>query len=118
MGVSKWDVFAVKQYPFTLNKTSSFFTLLTILLSIIIVFLAVYLNMSTVCHLWLSRQQLPITLAQTLTYPSELTSTRFCYRPKLANASLPTWKVMDASLNQIELPSVSSTQILKENPSL
>ncbi len=98
MAVSKWDVFAVKQYPFTLNKISSFFTLPTILLSFAIVILSVYLNLSTVSHLWLSRQQLPITLAQTLSYPSEMTSTRFCYCPRLANASLPTWRFLDASL--------------------
>lgn len=56
MRVSKLDAFALKQYLFKVNKTNNHFTLATVLLSLLLIALAVYLNLSTVSHLWLSRQ--------------------------------------------------------------
>jgi hypothetical protein len=63
MQIEKLDAFALKQYAFTVGKTNSHFTILTILLSFFIITAAVVLTFPTIRHIWLPRDQLPISIS-------------------------------------------------------
>lgn len=90
------------------NSTNNHFTLATILLSIAIVALSLCLNLNTLSHLWLPKEELPIAVAETLAYPDALTTTRICYKSNNPNNSLPSARVFNTALQQINLPFVSA----------
>lgn len=97
MIVEDYDAFALRNYSFAVRKTNSFFSLSTIVLSLGILVLAFFLNISNISHLWLPRSQLPIQASQSISGPGTLTSTLACYKSTNFTA-VPTIKLLDPSL--------------------
>lgn len=60
MGLEEYDLYALKSYSFTVRKTHSFFSLPTVLLSLAVFIIAVFINLNTVRHLWLPLNELDI----------------------------------------------------------
>lgn len=94
MRVDDLDVFAIKTYSFAVRKTNTHFTPLTIALSLIIVSASLLLNLDTLSHLWLKREQLPMLKSQGLSYSGPLTSALLCYRSNHINP-LPKAAIYD-----------------------
>ena len=53
MAVEDYDAYALKSYSFAVRKTSSYFSLGTLVLSIAIIAAAILINMQVVSHIWL-----------------------------------------------------------------
>jgi hypothetical protein len=66
------------------RKTNSYFSLATVLLSLLILGLSFLVNLETLSHLWLPLSELPLLATQTLSYPPPLTATLVCYSTPLA----------------------------------
>jgi len=81
MGLEEYDSFALKSYSFALHKTNSFFSLPTLLLSLIIIAISVLINFNSVRHLWLPIQQIGVESSLSLEIPEALTSTLLCIKP-------------------------------------
>jgi hypothetical protein len=78
--IEELDPYALTTYTFTLRKTNSFFTKVTVLITIAILTAAIMLNYSSVEHLWLTRSELPFIASQTLAFPPPLTDTLACFK--------------------------------------
>jgi hypothetical protein len=58
--------------------------------------LALLLNLATVSHLWLPRDQLPVLSSQSLSYPDALTSTLLCFASNDSeNGTVPNIRILD-----------------------
>ena len=117
MGLEEYDPYAIKTYSFTVRKTNSFFSLPTVLLSLLIIALSVLINLSTVKHLWLPFKDLEVKSAASLEMPEELTYTLLC-----AKTSLSTNKnrlsIFRSNLTQILFPVVTEEEVAKIDPTL
>jgi hypothetical protein len=79
MRIEEIDAYALRTYSFSVRKTNSYFSLATVLLSLLIMALAFLVNLDALSHLWLPASQLPLLATQTLSYPPPLTPTLVCY---------------------------------------
>lgn len=84
--IEELDPYALTSYSFTLRKTNSFFTKVTVVITIAILVAAVMVNYTSVQHLWLKRGQLPVVASQTLAFPPALTDTLACYKSTAPDA--------------------------------
>ncbi len=84
MRIEEIDAYALRTYSFSVRKTNSYFSLATVLLSLLIMALAFLVNLDTLSHLWLPVSELPLLATQTLSYPPPLTPTLVCYSTPLA----------------------------------
>jgi len=117
MTIAEYDAFALRNYSFAVRKTNSFFSLSTILLSILILTLSFFLNFSTIKHLWIPRSQLIIQASQSLSVPTTLTSTLACYKSTNSTV-IPSIRLIDPNLNQVPVQIISQQTINTTNPQL
>lgn len=108
--IEEHDPYALTSYSFTLRKTNSFFTKITVVITFAILIAAVMVNYTSVQHLWLKRGELPIIASQAIAFPPALTDTLACYKSTAPNAlnSPPTAKFYSSKGKEIKMPIVSA----------
>ena len=117
MGLEEYDSFALKSYSFALHKTNSFFSLPTLLLSLLIMAASVLINFTSVRHLWLPIQQIPVDSSLSLEIPEALTSTLLCIKP-LSIANVGKFRFIRSDHSQVIFPHVTESQVALSNPKL
>ena len=118
MRIEEYDAFALRSYSFAVHKTNSFFSWGTVALSLGIVAVSVLLNLETVSHLWLTREQLPILSTQSLAYPSPLTATLVCFSDTTDPSAVPSAKLYDQNGKRVTVLPVSQSAASLRNPQL
>lgn len=108
--IEEYDPYTLTSYSFTLRKTNSFFTKITVIITIAILIAAVMINNTSVQHLWLKRRELPVVASKTLAFPPALTDTLACYKSTAPDAinTPPIAKFYSSKGEEIILPIVSS----------
>ena len=106
MGLEEYDLYAIKQYSFTVRKTNNFFSLPTVILSLLVFGVAISINLNTIRHLWLPFEDLEVQSASSLELPGALTSTLMCFKPSSA-ANINRYMFFRKDLTPLSFPSVA-----------
>ncbi len=69
MVLEEYDSYAIKSYSFAVQKTNTFFSLPTVLLSFAILVASLLLNFNTLSHLWIPFQELEVLSSKSLEMP-------------------------------------------------
>jgi hypothetical protein len=117
MGLEEYDLYAIKNYSFTVKKTNSFFSLPTVVLSLLIVGLSLLINLNTLSNLWLPFESLDAVTSTALEIPEPLTSTLLCLKPSSA-ANINRFSFYSSTLKPIAFSLLSEEEVAASYPGM
>ena len=116
MKIEQMDAYALRTYSFSVRKTNSYFSLATVLLSLLIMALSFFINLDTLSHLWLPLSELPLLATQTLSYPPPLTPNLVCYTT--TQTVQPAANLYDSNGKKLSARQIWEAELWLRNPLL